>query len=413
MIKSSKINREQLGWVLDQPLDYQLSVLSNHLDICKAVVNSVLQTAVTDMCGDRYRHDGARLTRWGYNPGSVQVGAQKIRVDVPRVRDPQSKKEAPVEVYEQMRQLPEQKEELLQSVLHGISMRDYEQVSTRLLDSFGLSPSTISRQFVEASRKAVEEFSERSLKDHTFVAMFIDGKYLSGQQMLIALGVTDKGEKIILSVVQSATENSIVIKQMLSELIARDFTFHEGLLCVIDGSKGIRKALEETWGGQAIIQRCQWHKRENVVSYLPEALQEKYRKKMQQAYQIADYEQAKAALMEIGRELKKINLQSYNSLMEGLDETLTLHRMELREELGKSFTTTNCIESVNSQLVKYTRKVKRWMDSEQRYRWVISGLIEIEHKLHRVNGYKQLHRLTDAIAKHINSLNRISTKNAT
>ncbi len=412
MIKGSKINREQLDWVMEQPMDVQLSVLSNHLDICKVVINSVLQTAVTELCGERYRHDGSRLTRWGYNPGSVRIGAQKLPVQVPRVHDTETNQSIPVAMYEQMQQLPEQKEEVLQSVLHGISMRDYEQVSTRLLDSFGLSPSTISRQFVEASRKAVETFVQRSFKDHNFTALFLDGKHLSGQQMLIALGITDKGEKIILSVIQSTTENSTAIKQMLSDLIARDFTFTGGLLCVIDGSKGIRKALEQTWGAQAVIQRCQWHKRENVVSYLPEELQEKYRKRMQQAYQITDYHKAQAALIEVGAELNKINLQSYHSLLEGLDETLTLHRLELREELGRSFTTTNCIESINSQLVKYTRKVKRWMDSEQRYRWVISGLLEIENKLHRVSGYKQLPRLTEAIAKHL-SFEPISTNNAT
>jgi len=409
MVKSSKINREQLQWVLEQPIEIQLNVLSNHLDICKVVINSVLQTAVSELCGERYRHDEKNFTRWGYNHGSVRVGAQKIPMEVPRIRDTETKQSVPLALYEQIRELPEQKEELLKSILHGISMRDYEDVSTRLLESFGLSAANISRQFVEESRKAVEAFCQRKFSEHTFVALFIDGKYLAGQQMVIVLGITDKGEKILLSVIQSTTENSTVIKQMLSDLTERDFKFSEGILCIIDGSKGIRKALQEMWGEKAVVQRCQWHKRENVVSYLSENQQKEFRKKMQNAYQLTDEKQAKNKLMEIGSELKKINLHSYNSLMEGLDETLTLHRLGLREELGKSFTTTNCIESVNSHLVKYIHKVKRWMDSEQRSRWVISGLLEIEPRLQRVNGHKQLHRLSDAIAQHIKSLNRIST----
>jgi transposase-like protein len=414
MIKSSQINRQQVDWIFQQPMDVQLQILSNHLDICKAVINSLMQADVEKLCGEYYRHDEQnKFTRWGYNPGSVRMGAQRIPVQVPRVRDIEEQKAVPLELYEQLRELPEQKQEVLQSVLHGISMRDYEHISTQLLDSFGLSPSSLSRSFVEASRKAIEQFCTRRFEDHTFVAMFIDGKHLSREQMIIALGITDKGEKILLSVIQSATENSTAVGQMLRGLIERDFKFKEGLLCVIDGSKGIRKALEETWGERALIQRCQWHKRENVVSGLPQALQVIYRRKMQQAYELTDYLQAKDALMQTGEELQKINLGSYHSLLEGLDETLTLHRLGIKEPLGKSFSTTNCIESINSQLVKYTRKVKRWMDSEQRYRWVISGLIEIEHKLFRVNNYQQLHLLSAAIAQHIKSLNPISTKNET
>jgi transposase-like protein len=413
MIKDSRINREQLDWVKEQSIDVQLSVLSNHLDICKVVINSVLQSSVTELCGERYRHTNGQYKRWGYNRGSVRVGAQRVPIDVPRVRDMAESRSVPLEMYQKMRELPEQKEELLKSVLHGISMRDYEQVSTQLIDSFGLSPSTISRQFVEASAKAVQQFSERTFEDLTFRALFIDGKYLAGQQMIIALGITSEGRKILLSVIQSTTENSTAVRQMLSDIIARGFTFTTGLLCVIDGSRGIRKALEETWGVQAIFQRCQWHKRENVVSYLPEKEQAHYRRKLQQAYQAEDYPEAKSALINIGQELRKLNLQSYNSLMEGLEETLTLHKLGLREELGRSFTTTNCIESINSQLEKYTRKVKRWMDSEQRYRWVISGLIEIEYKLRKVAGYKYLDDLNEAMNKYIKSLDPISTKNGT
>lgn len=331
------------------------------------------------------------------------------------MRDTHEDKSISLQLYEQLRELPEQGEEMLQSVLHGIGLRDYKQVSPRLLDSFGISPSTISRQFVEASRKAVEQFMSRPLSDHRFVALFLDGKHLAGQQMMIAMGITNTAQKIILSVCQSTTENSTAIKQMPAEMIERGFSFEEGLLCVIDGSRGIRKAIEETWGNQAVVQRCQWHKRENVVSYLSESQQEYYRKKLQTTYQMSDYDKAKAELMKIADKLKKMNQQSYHSLMEGLEETLTLHYLKLKEDFGKSMSTTNCIESVNSQLTKYIRKVKRWMDSEQRYRWVICGLLEIERKLHHINGYKRLYsdNYRNAIASHIKSLNQISTKNAT
>jgi transposase-like protein len=130
-------------------------------------------------------------------------------------------------------------------------------------------------------------------------------------------------------------------------------------------------------------------------------MQDLYRKRIQQAYRESDYTLAKAQLLTIGEELKKMNLSAARSLEEGLEETLTLHRLKLADTFSRSFATTNCIESLNAQISKYTHKVKRWMDSEQRYRWVISALMEIEQRLHKINGFRQLHLLADAIEKHI------------
>jgi len=190
---------------------------------------------------------------------------------------------------------------------------------------------------------------------------------------------------------------------MLSDLIQRGLNYEYGLLCVIDGSKGIHKAVEKVFGYKAVIQRCQWHKRENVVSYLKQDQQNTYRIKLQHAYRNQIYEEAKTELLDIGEELRSINIQASRSLLEGLEETLTLQRLKLIQTFGPSFSTTNCIENLNSQLVKYTGKVKRWMDSEQRYRWVISGLLQIEQQMKKVKSCRQLHLLADVIGKEVKS----------
>lgn len=404
MIKDSKVNREKVDWLLEQPLNVQVSIMQHHLDICKLVVNSLMQVNVENLAGERYcrvKPYNGRYRRWGYNPGSVKVCNQKIPIEVPRVYDQDQEERFNVPVYDQMKKQAEHGEEMVNSILHGISMRDYEQVATQLIGSFGLSPATISRQFVAKSKESIQAFCTRSLADHRFVALFVDGKHLSAQQMIIVLGINEKGQKIPLSVTQSSSENSTAIGQMFSDLISRGLSYEHGILFIIDGSKGIHKAIREVFGSKAIIQRCQWHKRENVVCYLREDLQEHYRKQMQRAYQQPDYGLAKAQLLTLGDELKKINLSAARSLEEGLEETLTLHKLKLADTFSRSFATTNCIESLNAQIGKYTRKVKRWMDSEQRYRWVISALMEIERKLHKVNGFRQLHQLADAIGKQI------------
>lgn len=168
-------------------------------------------------------------------------------------------------------------------------------------------------------------------------------------------------------------------------------------MCVIDGSKGLYKAVREIFGRFAEVQRCQWHKRENVVSYLAEKDQAGYRRRLQQAYQRADYAEAKAALLEIHTELERVNRSAAWSLIEGLEETLTLHRLGLFELLGKSLKTTNCIENLNSQLAKYLGRVKRWMDSDQRQRWVAMGLLEVEQKMRRIDHAEHLELLRAAL----------------
>jgi len=405
-VKSSKVSREKIDWLLNQPIQVQLSIVEQHLDICKLVINSVLDAGVEQLCGKRYSRDKpneGRYDRWGYNPGSVKMGNQKLSIDVPRIYDKEKDENASLEIYQQIKELPEQKDEVVQSVLHGISMRDYKKVATQMVDSFGLSSSTISRQFIERSREAVEEFCNRRFDDLEIVALFIDGKHLSGEQMIITLGVTLQGDKIPLAVIQSSTENSKAIEQMFSDLIHRGLKYEYGLLCIIDGSKGIHKAVEKVFGSKAVIQRCQWHKRENVVSYLREDLKATYRAKLQHAYRNQIYDQAKNELLDIADQLRTINVQATKSLLEGLEETLTLQRLGLIRTFGVSFSTSNCIENLNSQLTKYTGKVKRWMDSEQRYRWVISGLLQIEKQMQKVKNCRQLHQLADVIAKEVKS----------
>ena len=402
--KTTKIQREKIDWYLNQPLQTQLELMSHHLDICRIVINTLLDTAVEEYTGQRYTHDkpnGGRYARWGYNPGSVKLGSQKLPIEVPRVYDKQEAGHIPLEMYDQLKHLPEQDRMMVESVLHGLSTRDYSQVVDKLTDSFGISSATVSRRFREKSLKELEAFEKRKLNDHRYVAIIVDGKHLSGQQMIIALGVTDQGRKIPLGVIQSSTENARSIKGLFRDLINRGLRYDDGILIVIDGAKGLHKAAVDIFGVKAVIQRCQLHKRENVVSYLNEEDKQTFRHKLQTAYKQPDYEDAKTQLMQIKAELVPINRAAVKSLEEGLEETLTINRLGLNMIFGRSFATTNCIESVNSQLAKYTGRVKHWMNSEQRYRWVVSGLMEIENRLRKVGNYKKLDLLQSRLKEEV------------
>jgi len=206
------------------------------------------------------------------------------------------------------------------------------------------------------------------------------------------MGITRSGDKLLLGFIETTSENSKAVKGLLKNLLDRNFSFTEGLLCVIDGSKGLKKAVGETFGKYCLIQRCQWHKRENVLSYLSDKDASVFRARVQSVYREPKYESAKARLMEIKNDLLKINRTAANSLQEGLE-----HRLGLSAKLGRSLSTTNCIENVNSKLASYLRKIKHWKSPDMLARWIALGLIEIESRIRRINNHKKLYLLREAI----------------
>lgn len=400
-MQDSKINKENLEWLMSQSNDTQFELFKNFIEIAKLHYNHLLEEEVREKAGEKYNRS-EEYSRWGSNPGSIRVGNEKIKVDVPRLLNKLTGQTESPTYYEKLHNLDMPSEEVLKKIILGLSQGDYEKVTRSVADSFGLSQSSISRRFVEESSKALEEFENRKLDNYEFLAIVIDGKYLSRDNVVIALGVTSTGVKIPLGFIQTTTENSTAVKGLLKNLLERGFSFTGGLLALLDGSKGLRKAVEEVFGEFVVVQRCQWHKRENVLSYLSENQKPIYKGKLQRAYSEPIYEEAKIRLYAIRDELKKTNLSAANSLEEGLEETLTIHRLGLLEELGQSFTTTNMIESLNSQLAKHLRNVKNWVNSEMKSRWVATALLEIETRVRRVNNYNKLHLLKTALKVELN-----------
>jgi transposase-like protein len=390
--------------VLGCGLEVKLHLLQHYAELARMLACELLEDEVTALCGERYRREkpfDGRYSRWGSNPGSIKIRQERVPIEIPRVRETEAGREQPLKVYQQMKTSVDIDGAMEEAILLGLSQRDYGRVAGAFVDGFGLSQASVSRSFQERSRKALKAFEQRPLAEEDFVALWIDGKYLAGVQMVICLGLTIDGRKLPLGFVETTTENSEAVKGLFQNLISRGFCFNKGLLCVVDGAKGLFKAVREVFGEYAEVQRCQWHKRENVVSYLPEKDQSTYRRRLQQAYQKSSYEEAKSSLMEILAELERVNRSAANSLMEGMEETLTLHRLGLFEQLGKSLKTTNCIENLNSQLGKYIRRVKRWMDSDQRQRWVAMAMLEIEAKMRRIDHPEHLALLREALHQSI------------
>lgn len=393
-----------------EQIDSRVELIQALIPLGLDAVKDLLQKEVKALAGERYRRGGrpAGRVRWGRQRGSVYLADQKLPIQVPRVRDSHAGLEVPLLSYSRLQQPRSLDVGLLRKVLGGLSCRKYEECAEAVPLAFGLSSSTVSRRYIRASARKLREFMERRLDLYDFVTLVLDGKSFGEDEMVIALGVTVKGEKLILGFVQTATENEKVLSSFLRSLVDRGLGYEAGLLVVIDGAKGLRKAVGKVFGDHAAVQRCQWHKRENVVSYLAKTQQASMRRKLQVAYELPTYEQAKGALLKIRSELKVLNLSAVGSLDEGMEETLTLHRLGLFRELGESLKTTNSLESINAQLGQRTDKVDHWRNSDQKHRWIATALLDIEKSLNKIKGYRHLPRLQEALKRSMEQ--RISEK---
>jgi transposase-like protein len=394
-------------------MDARVELIQALIPLGLEAVNDVLQQEVTQLAGARYRHgEGqAGYARWGQQRGSVYLADHKVAIDVPRVRDLERDEEVPLGTYRALRDRRGADEMALRKLLKGLSCRDYESCVKPVAETFGLSGSSLSRRFIRASAKKLAALQERDLSKHDLAAMFLDGKTFGDDQMVIALGVTMQGKKVVLGFVQTATENEPVCSEFLRGLVGRGLQAEAGLLVVIDGAKGLRKAVDGVFNGRAVVQRCQWHKRENVVKYLGKSQQATVRRKLQQAYEKPGYDEAKAALKKVRSELSQINASAVASLDEGFEETLTLHRLGLFAELGASFKTTNCIENLNSLVGHRTDKVDRWRNPDQKHRWLASALLDIEPRLKKIRGHRHLARLRSAIQTELDARRTTSQTN--
>jgi len=383
------------GIAVDRNLDLRIEMIQALIPLALKEVNAMLQEDLECLTGKKYgRDDGSPgLYRWGQQWGSVYLGDQKVAVKVPRVRDAVAKSAVRLPSYQGLQNPRRANDLALAKVLKGLSCRDYESCVEAVPETFGLSASTVSRRFKRASMKKFQELAERDLSGYDLVAIFLDGKTFGDDEMVVALGVTMTGQKVLLGFVQTATENEKVCTAFLRGLVERGLKFDRGILAVIDGAKGLHKAVRTVFSDRAAIQRCQWHKRENVLDYLAKEIRPTWRRKLQSAYEKPTYAQAKAALMKLRAELALLNQSAVASLDEGLEETLTLHRLGLAKELGRSFKTTNCIENLQSLVEQRTGKVDCWRNSEQKQRWLATTLLDIEPRLNKVQGFHHLKRL--------------------
>lgn len=350
----------------------------------------LMEEEVRELAGERSQPQaGRRASRWGSESGYCVVMGQKVPIQRPRVRSVEDK-EIRLGSYEMFHRGEPLTETVWEKLMLGLSTRKYGQAVRQFTEAYGLEKSAVSEHFIEASRSKLKEMMERRLDKMRLCALLIDATPFEGQQMVAALGIGEDGRKTILGIRQGATENATVVGELLSDLLERGLDFTQPRLYVLDGGKALTTAVKKHSGESAAIQRCQVHKRRNVLDHLTDEQKPAVAKKLNAAYALEDYAAAKQVLNSLHRELMDLNPSAARSLGEGLEETLTVHRLHLPMQLRRTLASTNVIESAFSIVEQVCRNVKRWHGGDQRERWVGSGLLVAERQFRRVQGYKQI-----------------------
>ena len=349
------------------------------------LVEAIMDMDREERSGPQYQPVREGVYKWAYQKGSLYMGDRKISVRHPRLRGPGG--EIPLESYETLKKPGAFSEELLNKILLGISARKYRETLMETAGAFGVSPGTVSRHVVEVTVQRLRDFKERALSDIVAFAVFIDTIHRGGEAFLVALGIDTEGHKHVLGFWEGATENHEVCEELFSDMERRGLRLSKKILWVTDGGKGIIKALKERFGKKLIHQRCTIHKDHNIQRHLAK----KYRKEAHRRFKIAleqnSYEDAKRMLLELEKWLRGINESAADSLMEAIEEILTLHRLKVPGLLRKTLTSTNPIESMFSTVRDCEGNIKRYRNSAMSQRWLATVLLHCEKGFRRVKGY--------------------------
>ena len=219
--------------------------------------------------------------------------------------------------------------------------------------------------------------------------------------MLVAALVIDgDGNKHPLGLIEGATENAAVVQALVDNLIERGLDPKVCRLFIIDGAKALSKAIRATFGRHTQIQRCQIHKARNVIERLPKPLHASVRRALRQAWELDDAEKAERLLRNLARRLEQDAPGVAASILEGLDEMLTVNRLGLPPKLRRSLACTNSIENMMGTVRRVCRNVKRWRNASMALRWTAAGMLEAARGFRRLKAHKHLPALRAALTAH-------------
>jgi transposase-like protein len=346
--------------------------------------------------------------RHGHEPAEVTLGGRRVRIERPRVRSADGAKELELATHRHFAGRDLLERLVLERMLAGVSTRRYRDLGEPVGEEIeaaerATSKSAISRTFIARTREALAELMGRRLDDLRLAVLMLDGIELKERTHALALGITTDGVKIPLGLWEGSTENATVATALLADLAERGLDTGQGVLCVIDGAKALRRAIRDVLGTATPVQRCVRHKERNVLGHLHERDRPALRRRLRAAWATEDHARAAEKLQGLAGELERTHPGAAASLREGLEETLTLQRLGVTGQLKRTLESTNPIESMIEIVRRVQRNVKRWSSGDMALRWTAAGMFEAERQFRRVIGYKQLAQLALAVERDISA----------
>jgi transposase-like protein len=396
--RSSKGGRSPLGEIVSLREQLRETLIGEIRSAVAATARALVEDEVLELVGEPWSRKGeSPLRRNGATTSTVYLDGEPCSLARGRVRDRNKGSEVPLQTLRALSSRDALDADVKRRLIRGLSTRDYDDALGALSDGLGLKKSAVSAAFVRASKKDLDLLNGRSLAEMTFVAVFLDGTWFAEHTGLLALGITQDGKKVVLGVREGASENSELVKDLLADLKERGLVLTRRALFVLDGSKALGKAVRETFGEQAVIQRCILHKLRNVLSYLPPSWHAEAKRRLNAAWGLASHAEALKELKKVRGWLETISESAAASLGEALEETVTVHRLGLTGTLRKTLLTTNPVESAIEVVKHHARRVKRWNGSSMVLRWVGSGLVRAEQQFRRVKGHDKIPLLITAL----------------
>lgn len=374
--------------------------------------DALLEQDREQLCGPSHAKGGPDdPVRWGTTDGRLVMGGRRISVKKPRVRQGGAEVELPS--WTSFADEDPLNERTFQQMVLGVSTRAYDRSVEELPEQLvphGASKSAASRRFTALTEKKLDEWLTRDLSELAIAVVMLDGIAVGEHTVVVALGVSENGIKHPLGLWDGATENTAVCQGLLDDLVERGLDCQRGYLFVIDGGKALRKAIRQTFGKRSLVQRCQEHKRRNVIQHLPKRLHASVNKTLRDAYRSKSKRTALKRLMQLVSHLQDDHPGAAASLREGLEETITIKGMDLPDVLERTLSTTNPIENLNGNIRRVTRNVKRWRDGKMVRRWTAAGVLEAQRGFRKLRGYKGMTQLVALLAKHAEQITRIDVK---
>jgi putative transposase len=362
----------------------------------RATIEAVLTMSAEQVAGPRQqgRRNDQRSIYWhGIQKGRVALKERQLRVDKPRLRKKRPSRDEAGEVdipaYEAMRKDQRLADRMLAILLNGVSTRKYKDVLPEMADQVGISKSQVSRENIEAGERLLKDLAERDFRDKDILIIYIDGIQFGDYHVIGAVGVDTEGHKHVLGLREGATENAVVVGTLLAELVARGIKPGRRRLFVIDGSKALRKAIDEVYGRRNPVQRCRNHKLRNVQRHLPKDQHDQATATLRAAWKL-NQKEGKQKIEQYASWLQRDWPSAAASLREGLDEMFTVNRLNLPGSLRRCLTTTNLIDSTHSGVRQRTRRVTNWKNGSMALRWAAASFVETEKNYRRIMGYRDL-----------------------